>query len=103
MLKKTETVKAISRYSSFALYAWSVLAWNVLVVLWGAFVRATGSGAGCGNHWPTCNGVVLPPSPSVHTLIEFTHRATSGIALIAVVVLIVWAWRAFPSGHAVRL
>lgn len=103
MQTRTETVKATSRYSSFAVYAWSVLVWNVLVVLWGAFVRATGSGAGCGNHWPTCNGVVLPQSPSVHTLIEFTHRATSGIALLAVVVLIVWAWRVFPRGHAVRL
>src|SRR5947209_20626321 len=84
------------RNQRFALYAWSVLAYNVLVILWGAFVRATGSGAGCGNHWPLCNGGVVPRGPTVQTVIEFTHRATSGVALISVVVLIVWAYRAFP-------
>ncbi|MCC6165850.1 MAG: COX15/CtaA family protein [Caldilineaceae bacterium] len=86
----------------FARFAWGVLAFNVLVVLWGAFVRATGSGAGCGSHWPLCNGEVLPRAPRVETLIEFSHRTTSGIALILVVALAVWAWRAFPRGHHVR-
>ncbi|MBI5083108.1 MAG: COX15/CtaA family protein, partial [Acidobacteria bacterium] len=50
-----------------------MLGWNVLVVLWGAFVRATGSGAGCGEHWPLCNGAVLSPSPAMTTVIEFMH------------------------------
>ena len=86
----------------FARFAWGVLTFNVLVVLWGAFVRATGSGAGCGSHWPLCNGEVLPRAPRVETLIEFSHRTTSGIALILVVALAVWAWRAFPRGHHVR-
>lgn len=103
---RTATSPANSRSSSetrwFTKYAWGVLAWNVLVVLWGAFVRATGSGAGCGNHWPTCNGQVIPQAPQIKTIIEFTHRATSGIALIAVIGLIVWAWRAFPRGHLAR-
>jgi cytochrome c oxidase assembly protein subunit 15 len=86
----------------FARYAWLVLAYNVGVVLWGAFVRATGSGAGCGRHWPRCNGVVIPRNPSVETLIEFTHRATSGIALLAVVAMLWMAFRRFPAGHPVR-
>ncbi|HEX6370379.1 MAG TPA: COX15/CtaA family protein [Longimicrobium sp.] len=86
----------------FARYAWTVLAYNVGVVLWGAFVRASGAGAGCGRHWPRCNGVVIPRSPSAETLIEFTHRATSGIALLAVVALLWMALRRFPRGHAVR-
>jgi heme A synthase len=72
------------------------------VVLWGAFVRATGAGAGCGNHWPLCNGEILPRSPSLNTVIEFTHRATSGIDLALVALLVVWAFRAFPRHHAVR-
>lgn len=88
--------------SSFARFAWGVLAYNVAVVLWGAFVRATGSGAGCGRHWPTCNGEVAPQLASTHTLIEFTHRATSGIALLLVLAMLVWARRAFPRGHLVR-
>ncbi len=86
----------------FARYAWSVLAFNIAVVLWGAFVRATGAGAGCGKHWPLCNGEIVPPSPSLNTVIEFTHRATSGIDLVLVALLVVWAFRAFPRYHAVR-
>jgi heme A synthase len=87
----------------FARYAWSVLAFNIAVVLWGAFVRATGSGAGCGKHWPLCNGEMVPPSPSLNTIIEFTHRVTSGIDLALVALLVVWAFRTFPRRHAVRL
>jgi cytochrome c oxidase assembly protein subunit 15 len=86
----------------FARYAWLVLAYNVGVVLWGAFVRATGSGAGCGRHWPRCNGVVIPRNPSLETLIEFTHRATSGIALLAVGAMLWMAFRRFGAGHPVR-
>jgi len=87
----------------FASFAWSVLGFNLAVVLWGAYVRATGAGAGCGKHWPLCNGEMLPRSPSLNTVIEFTHRATSGIDLVMVAVLVFWAYRAFPKGHAVRL
>ncbi|HEV3329557.1 MAG TPA: COX15/CtaA family protein [Bryobacteraceae bacterium] len=88
---------------NFARYAASVLAYNVVVVLWGAFVRATGSGAGCGNHWPLCNGVAVPQAPALTTIIEFTHRAMSGIDVVLVGILLVWAWRVFPRGHLVRL
>jgi heme A synthase len=87
----------------FANFAWSVLAFNILVVLWGAYVRATGSGAGCGNHWPLCNGQVALRGPAVATLIEFTHRITSGLALILVTVMLVWAFHTFPRRHMVRL
>jgi cytochrome c oxidase assembly protein subunit 15 len=82
--------------------AWLVVAWNLVVILWGAFVRATGSGAGCGQHWPLCNGVALPRDPTVETLIEFTHRATSGLALLALLALVVAVWRARPAGHPAR-
>jgi heme A synthase len=87
----------------FARYAWIVLGFNIAVVLWGAFVRATGAGAGCGKHWPFCNGEVLPRSPGLNTIIEFTHRVTSGIDLALVALLVFWAFRAFPPRHAVRL
>ena len=86
----------------FARFAWWVLAWNVVVVLWGGYVRATGSGAGCGNRWPLCNGEVLPRAPRIETIIEFTHRMTSGVALMLVAGLAVWAFRLFPRGHRVR-
>ncbi|MBW6394229.1 heme o synthase [Thermus sp. PS18] len=87
----------------FSRYAWGVLVWNILVALWGAYVRATGSGAGCGSHWPTCNGEIIPRSPQVETLIEFTHRATSGLAFLSVLFLALLAFRLFSKGHPARL
>ena len=85
-----------------ARFAWFVLAWNVVVILWGAYVRATGSGAGCGAHWPLCNGEVVPRSPDTAMLVEFSHRLTSGLALVAVLVLAVWVWRTVAAGHPAR-
>ncbi len=83
----------------FSRYAWFVLGFNVLVILWGALVRASKSGEGCGDHWPLCNGTVIPHAAQIATIIEFTHRATTGLALISVVVLAIWAYRAFPRGR----
>jgi heme A synthase len=80
-----------------------VLGYNFAVVLWGAYVRATGSGAGCGNRWPMCNGPVAPQTPAGATIIEFTHRVTSGLDLMLVAALVVWAFRAYPKRHRVRL
>lgn len=86
----------------FARFSWITLAYNLLVILWGAAVRATGSGAGCGSHWPLCNGEVVPRAPRLETIVELTHRATSGIALLMVVALLVMAIRHRPRGHAAR-
>lgn len=83
-------------------FAWGVLALNILVIVWGAYVRATGSGAGCGSHWPTCNGEVIPRDPGVETLIEYSHRTTSGMALLAVIGLLVLTFRRRPKGHGAR-
>jgi cytochrome c oxidase assembly protein subunit 15 len=90
------------RALGFSSFAWIVLAYNVAVILWGALVRATKSGAGCGGNWPLCNGEFLPDVPQAATAIEFTHRLMSGGALIAVVWLFIWAFRRFPRGHNVR-
>ncbi len=76
--------------------------YTVVVILWGVFVRATGSGAGCGSHWPLCNGEVIPRSPGVETLIELGHRLSSGLLGILVLALVVVAFRAYPRGHRVR-
>jgi len=92
----------MTEHKGFVRFAWGVLGINLVVIMWGAFVRATGSGAGCGSHWPLCNGQVIPRAPAVETLIELSHRITSGLALIAVVVMVIWAFRAFPKGHGVR-
>ena len=83
-------------------FTWGVLGYTVLVILWGGFVRASGAGAGCGDHWPLCNGEIVPTAPALNTVIEFGHRVTSGLALPAVVVLAWLVFRAFPRGAAVR-
>src|SRR5690606_34080466 len=88
--------------TNFTRYAWFVLAFLLFVILWGAFVRATGSGAGCGSHWPLCNGVVIPREPAVETLIELAHRVTSALSGVLVLILLGWAFRLFPRGHIVR-
>ena len=84
-------------------YAWGVVGYNVLVILWGALVRATGSGAGCGNHWPLCNGEVIPLSPRVDTVIEFTHRCMTGGSTFLVIGLLLWTFRATVKKQAARV
>jgi heme A synthase len=85
------------RSAAFNRFAWFVLAVILAVIVWGGFVRASGSGAGCGAHWPLCNGVVVPQDPKLETLIELGHRVTSGLALIVVVALGVWTLRRYPA------
>lgn len=86
----------------FRRFAWGVLGYNLLVVVWGAFVRATGSGAGCGSHWPLCNGEVIPRPERIETVIEFAHRLSSGLDGLLVLGLAVWAFRVFSRRHPVR-
>jgi heme A synthase len=86
----------------FVTYAWLVLGYTILVILWGAFVRATGSGAGCGSHWPLCNGVVVPREPATETLIELFHRLTSALSGVFVLGLLAWSFYLYPKGHIVR-
>ena len=83
--------------------AWAVVAYNVLVVLWGAVVRATGSGNGCGEHWPLCGGTVVQHWRTAASIIEFAHRATAGIDTVAILALLVWTWRATAPRHLARV
>ena len=85
-----------------ARFAWLTLAFFILVVLWGAVVRATGSGGGCGSHWPLCNGDFFPHHPRLATIIEFAHRSTSGICTVLDLALILWTFRATQPGHRAR-
>jgi cytochrome c oxidase assembly protein subunit 15 len=87
---------------NFARFAWIVLAYNLAVILWGAYVRASFSGDGCGAHWPTCDGQFLPTAMAKPRLIEFTHRLMTSVDFFATVALCVWAFLAFPKKHGVR-
>ncbi len=79
-----------------------VIVFLILVILWGAYVRSTGSGAGCGSHWPLCNGQIIPMEPSLKTMVEFFHRITSGISLALVLWTGLRIFRAFPKGKFIR-
>jgi cytochrome c oxidase assembly protein subunit 15 len=83
-------------------FAWFVVAYNVAVIVWGSAVRATSSGAGCGDHWPLCNGTLIQHHPRVATIIEFTHRAMSGVDLLCVLALLFWTVAAVPRRHLAR-
>ena len=85
-----------------ARFAAITLGFFILVVLWGAVVRASGSGGGCGASWPLCNGDFFPHHPRLATIIEFTHRSTSGICTVLDVVLIVWTFAVTPHRHPAR-
>jgi heme A synthase len=90
------------KLTRFSKFAWGVLIFNLGVILWGAFVRASGSGAGCGSHWPLCNGEVIPRAPQIETMIELFHRTTSGISFLLVMGMFIWAFRRYPQGNIVR-
>ncbi|MCB0345193.1 MAG: COX15/CtaA family protein [Bdellovibrionales bacterium] len=92
----------IKKQHSFARFAYFTLGLTLLVILWGAFVRLSGSGDGCGASWPLCQGVLVPRSPTSEMAIEFLHRMSSGLAFLMVVVLLVWSRKLYRRGAAVR-
>jgi heme A synthase len=86
----------------FRRFAWATLGVTLIVILWGAYVRASGSGAGCGSHWPTCNGEIVPRPKTVETIVELTHRLTSGLSGVLVLIQLVWAFFVLPKRHPGR-
>lgn len=87
------------RFQRFAIGA---IFYTIGVIMFGAWVRVTGSGAGCGRSWPTCHGTAIPRPEAVETIIEFTHRLTSGVSLLLVLILLWLAIRWFPKKHLAR-
>jgi len=83
-------------------FAWGVLVYFIIVFLGGTLVRATGAGAGCGDHWPLCNGTVVQHHPRLDTIIEFTHRIMSGFSVFAVLGLLIWTYIGTVKGHLAR-
>lgn len=88
--------------SPVARLAGLVLGYNVLVLLFGAVVRVTDSGAGCGEHWPTCHGELAHVPRTASTAIELTHRVTSFLAVVAVVALYVVTRKRHSPEHPAR-
>ena len=80
------------KLNSFAKFALFAVAYNLIVILWGVFLRASYSGDGCGQHWLTCGGEAIPTAPQLKTLIEFSHRITTAVAGLVVFALVCWAF-----------
>ena len=74
---------------------------SILSILAGAFVRATGSGDGCGSTWPTCKGKIIPQLSDTSEVIEFSHRSVSGILLIVTLIIFIKS-RNMSKGSIVR-
>lgn len=92
-----------TKLSAFAKFAWFALAYNIVVILWGVFLRATHSGDGCGTHWLTCHGEAIPSAPELKTLIEFSHRVTTALAGLVVLILAGWSLKKSERGDRVRM
>lgn len=90
------------QHTAFIKFAWFTLGFNLVVILWGVFLRASHSGDGCGQHWLTCQGEVIPSAPQFKTVIEYSHRISTAIVGIVVLGLVVWAFRAFEKRSWVR-
>lgn len=97
-----DSVDSVDGRASFQRWALALLVITVAVIAWGAFVRVTGSGAGCADHWPLCNGELVPRSPKLETLIELTHRVTSSLSGVLSIAVFVLAMRGFPRRSPVR-
>lgn len=77
----------------YTLLAWTAATCTYLLIVLGAVVRITGSGMGCGDHWPLCNGHLFPPLGDIGTVIEWSHRLVAALVSILVAALGVYAWR----------
>jgi cytochrome c oxidase assembly protein subunit 15 len=96
-----ETDRSVAQ-KRFAVFAWVVLAYNIPVILWGAYVRASYSGDGCGANWPFCNGQAVPQHMSKPTIIEYTHRMMTSLDGMLVIALLALAFWIYPKRHIIR-
>ena len=90
------------KFSGFAKYAWFTLVFNIVVIVWGVFLRASKSGDGCGQYWLTCNGEVIPSAPQFATVIEFSHRMMTAVDFFVVLLLVVWAFLSSKKGETAK-
>jgi protoheme IX farnesyltransferase len=94
--------KSLMIRSNFAKFAWFLLAYNLVVTVWGAFVRASFSGDGCGQHWPDCGGHLVTIAGSGKPLIEHLHRISTEIDGFLILGLALWACLGFAKGSIVK-
>ncbi len=82
--------------------SWVMVAYTLVVILWGAWVRISGSGDGCGDHWPLCNGAAIPIGSSVKTWIEVSHRYSTALFGLLMLLQVASIFRTTTSKHPAR-
>ncbi len=90
---------SLKRYRSYLVFLWI---YSILVIVWGAWVRISKSGDGCGTSWPLCNNTIIPDTENTHTLIELTHRLSTGIYGILAILLVIWTFKLYSKQHNIR-
>lgn len=83
-------------------FAQFLLVYTLLVILWGAWVRISHSGDGCGESWPLCHGQVIPDATQKKTWVEYGHRLTSGLFGLLVIYLFIKGHTLSAPGTALR-
>lgn len=76
-----------TKHAGLYRFTLALIGYTIVIIVWGAWVRISGSGAGCGEHWPLCNGEAIPFGSSHKTWIEVSHRYSTAVFGIAVVLL----------------
>jgi cytochrome c oxidase assembly protein subunit 15 len=99
----TASPRTLHPSRALRIYGWIVTVYTILVIVWGGAVTATGSGNGCGDHWPLCDGQVVVSHPHMKMMIEYAHRLSSGVVLFAILGLLVWTWLSTPRRHIARM
>ena len=90
---------SLKRYKLYLIFLWI---YSIAVIVWGAWVRISKSGDGCGTSWPLCNNTIVPDLQDTNAMIELTHRVSTGLYGIFVVLLIIWTFKLFPKKHILR-
>jgi heme A synthase len=87
--------KRKTQKSYFLPLAFSTVALTLGLIVFGAVVRVTDSGLGCGNHWPLCNGTIFPPLDNVTAWIEWLHRLFAALIGLFGLGMLYTAWQAY--------
>lgn len=91
-----QSTRALYRFS------WGIVLYTVVVIAWGAWVRISGSGDGCGDHWPLCHGEAIPTAAQVKTWIEVSHRYSTALYGLLVVAQLFFVFRTSARRHPTR-
>jgi cytochrome c oxidase assembly protein subunit 15 len=83
-------------------FSWALIVYTIIIIAWGAWVRISGSGDGCGDDWPLCKGMAIPTGEAVKTWIEVSHRYSTMFFGFLVLAQLWMIQRTFPKGHPTR-